>query len=1145
MAFIAAAATSIFAGLGVSAGVAGLLGSVSAIAIEVGLSYAVQSLLTPPKQPFSTQVAMQTGGVVPRSFLFGSGASTMGSLVYHGATAAGGKTPNAFYCRVVAISDLPKVRLSGLIVNGASVTYDPDASPAAGDFGIPIPEFRDGDTDCLWISFSDGTATAPDPFMQRWFGDDENYPYTDDMIGVGVAFVRIVARINQKLFTSQPTFTFVADGIPLYDLRDDSSVGGDGAQRWNSPATWEPRGDPATVVYNIIRGITYNGEWFYGGQNLAASQLPFDMAVAAANECDIDIPLAAGGTEKQFRVSGEIQVSSQPADAIAALLTCSNGRIAEIGGAYKYVLGGPTAPVLSFTDDDIIVTEDQEFDPFPSLDGTINGVTAQYPDPTQGYQLVDAPPLYRGDLEDEDRGRRLPVALTFSFVTSNPTVQRLMQGAVEDARRFRRHQQVMPPSCYVLEPLDCVSWTSAREGYDAKGFRIDAVTDGDNCDQAWRITETEPSDFDWDPDTDERPYSSGVLVIQRTPAQPMSGWGASGVAIEGDGGRAKAAIHMTWDTDVDDVGGILYEVRRASDQVLVTAGQTDRWDLGYGDIDQNIVGLTDYEVRGRYRPVSARDTDWSDWIAATTPKVTVTADDLSDPVNALLQQLMSDTQAALKPIIDALDAKVDGLAQNTAGIATVINQYIENSIINYIGVQFGNAYAKALQGATVSAQNKAVLAAIFGDVIASLGASTAETLYQYVTSVNEDGTLATITQRARASTDVAFSEAGLTITAAVGEDGTPASATTLSGDRVYIEKSDGSYLLNLLDLAIVDVPVDTPIDDDGNIQADLTTLQRNFTTTLTDDATYVAPIADKPGPAFIHLLQQGTGGGSLVTFDRDEIVGNIPEVDAAPNAINVMEGRIFSIAPVRYLFEQKDVLLLDEPDPFSLISQANKTASTATGTAWQSGAFVPTGIADPGDVVIACQLVQVTAAPTVPLAPAPDWETATYFPVTQVTTGVFIGMAIYYKRITSADNTSIYPYTVQTIVLRGGGILKLIDGPTLAEFVQAATVGTIGASFGVAPMAIVAFGANVALPGESGAISTSTPSAWTTGSFDGDVALTDRNGYNAGTNLSCNSRVGVKLLTSPPADFTVAQGYIGGGTMQFLLGMALQGSVSR
>ena len=64
--------------------------------------------------------------------------------------------------------------------------------------------------------------------------------------------------------------------------------------------------------------------------------------------------------------------------------------LSNTGGIWTIRIGAAALPVLSISDDDIIITEDQQLDPFPGLDATFNGVTAQYPE-----GLVDRMPVVR------------------------------------------------------------------------------------------------------------------------------------------------------------------------------------------------------------------------------------------------------------------------------------------------------------------------------------------------------------------------------------------------------------------------------------------------------------------------------------------------------------------------------------------------------------------------------------------------------------------------------------------------------------------------------------------------------------------------------------------------------------------------------
>ena len=123
--------------------------------------------------------------------------------------------------------------------------------------------------------------------------------------------------------------------------------------------------------------------------------------------------------------------------------------------------------------------------------------------------MTSAPALYRPDLEVKDGNRRLMANPAFNAVPYAAQVQRLQKSAIEEGQRARTHVLVLGPSFWGLEPGDVGSWTSARNGYVAKQFRIDVVNDQANLDSCLSITEVDPSDFDWDHATEFKPVTIG------------------------------------------------------------------------------------------------------------------------------------------------------------------------------------------------------------------------------------------------------------------------------------------------------------------------------------------------------------------------------------------------------------------------------------------------------------------------------------------------------------------------------------------------------------------------------------------------------------------------------------------------------------
>ena len=432
------------------------------------------------------------------------------------------------------------------------------------------------------------------------------------------------------------------------------------------------------MIYNIIRGLTWNGTWFYGGQGVDAAQLPYASWAAAASACAAGVRNRDGSIDPQFRAGGEIAVDEPPLDAIRRLLATCNGRMAESGGRFRIQLGGAPAAIFSFGDADVIVSAEQSATLFPGLDDLVNGVAARYMSPAEGWVIKDAPPRLRPDLEAEDLGRRSMAALSLELCNDKFQVQRLMQAALREERRFRRHTVVLPPPALIVEPLDYVSWTSARNGYDAKLFRVDQVTRLESRDILLGLVEVDPDDYDWDADADELDDDDSPPVFVDPAAQGLQSFGASGVTLVHDDNRKRPAIRVTWDAaDQDGVDGVIYRVRRTSGAAIVDAGQVDSEAFAAGsyDITKGLVSDTSYQVRAKYKiRGDNRDATWTSWITVSTPTVKFKGTEVGDDelVTAHVQseqigEVRSDNNGA-DNVIAAGDTENAGVLVTFSGI---------------------------------------------------------------------------------------------------------------------------------------------------------------------------------------------------------------------------------------------------------------------------------------------------------------------------------------------------------------------------------------------------------------------------------------------------------------------------------------------
>lgn len=444
---------------------------------------------------FGIQTKLQAGDDIPRGAPIGK-CMTPGSLVYANTWGSSGATPNAYLVQVIALSDLPIKGLSRVMVNGKWATLAASADPT---LGYGVTDFLVGSSYYMWVKFYDGTQTTADSYLTGKFGSDPDFPYDSNRKGIGCAYAIVTTRYSESLWQGVPDLKFEVQSIPLYDPSKDSSVGGSGTQRWATPSTWGGDGDDLPIVqaYNLLRGMSYAGTWVYGFQGVTQPQLPDADWIAQIAVCRALVNTDATTTEYRYRAGGFLTFDTECGAALETIMAACAGRIADCGGIYKPLAGTVTTNSFSFTDDTLISTEDAPYNPVKQLADMINGVTATYPDPAQGYEMKSSPAYYRTDLEAADQNRRLLADLTLTNVPYPYQVQRLQKNLVTEVRRTRRHQVTLPPSYWGVEPNDCCAWTSARHGYSSKKFRVNAVVDQPDSSVVVDLIEIDPTDYDY------------------------------------------------------------------------------------------------------------------------------------------------------------------------------------------------------------------------------------------------------------------------------------------------------------------------------------------------------------------------------------------------------------------------------------------------------------------------------------------------------------------------------------------------------------------------------------------------------------------------------------------------------------------------
>lgn len=137
--------------------------------------------------------------------------------------------------------------------------------------------------------------------------------------------------------------------------------------------------------------------------------------------CDTQVPLAAGGSEKRYRLWGVYSLNAEPEDVLRKMrATCdaelyqnAQGKIAIRGGRWE-------APTVTITDRDILGhSMEQGNDAFSAF----NELKIMYTSPAHDFQTMEATAWK--DLADQDARGPIPSDLDLDFVPSPSQARRL------------------------------------------------------------------------------------------------------------------------------------------------------------------------------------------------------------------------------------------------------------------------------------------------------------------------------------------------------------------------------------------------------------------------------------------------------------------------------------------------------------------------------------------------------------------------------------------------------------------------------------------------------------------------------------------------------------------------------------------------
>lgn len=289
------------------------------------------------------------------------------------------------------------------------------------------------DENVVDIDGTDKVTTSPysanGVYLHSRLGAATETKYDDILTGFGVDEVRgdgvasILAIVQhpatavayQNAYPNgRPTIRATVKASVVWDPRDSTQVR-------TTETTWAWSENPVVCLLNyLLSADGYGIPWERISPNLQQWK-------DAADVCEEEVDLAAGGTASRYILAGTYRLTDDPSDVVAKFCSTCDGRVwTRRDGSIGVAVGKFVPPSVTIANDQILGYSDlvRGQDPVRAIEG----IRAQYMSPDHDYREHEAEPWPTGAevLElSEDR----TIALDLLWVPSSPQARRLMKRA--------------------------------------------------------------------------------------------------------------------------------------------------------------------------------------------------------------------------------------------------------------------------------------------------------------------------------------------------------------------------------------------------------------------------------------------------------------------------------------------------------------------------------------------------------------------------------------------------------------------------------------------------------------------------------------------------------------------------------------------
>ena len=361
-----------------------------------------------------------------------------------------------------------EVRVSGVLVFAETTNNDEFIHLVIAVAGHEIDSFQTFRIDEDTVTLTNTEVTAPSRFLDgstklvniyTKTGADNQTAQTQLVADVtnwtsnhrmrGIAYIYAKLKFSSDAFPNGlPNISSKIRGKKVFDPRTSNSA-------FSS--------NPALCIRDYLTDTRY-------GLGCSASEIDDTSFIAAANTCEEQVTLAAGGNQNRYELHGSFDSSFAPKEIIEKMLKSCGGILTYTNGKFRLRVAEFRTPSVTLTEDDIRDTI--KLSPKMSQSENFNAIKGVFSPSTNDYIPTDYPPITSTTFENEDNGERRFLDYDLPYTTDFAMAQRLAKIALFRSREQMSLELATNLKGFQLDVGDTVNVTLPRFGFTNKVFEV-------------------------------------------------------------------------------------------------------------------------------------------------------------------------------------------------------------------------------------------------------------------------------------------------------------------------------------------------------------------------------------------------------------------------------------------------------------------------------------------------------------------------------------------------------------------------------------------------------------------------------------------------------------------------------------------------